>query len=896
MSLVAGTKLGPYEITAPLGAGGMGEVYRARDPRLGRDVAIKVLPLALTANAESRARFEREARTISSLNHPHICTLHDIGREGDTDYLVMELIEGETLAARLARGPLAPPDVLKFGAQIADALDRAHRAGVIHRDLKPGNVMVTKSGAKLMDFGLARATGLAATPASASGATMAPSPTIAGPLTAEGSVVGTFQYMAPEQLEGREADARSDLWALGCLLYEMATGKRAFDGATQASVISAIMRDMPRPMVELVPMSPPALDRLVGALLAKDPDERVQTAHDAKLQLQWAAQPGTSVASGAMPTPDGVGRRGERSLLLAAVSFALALLVAVAWFLPLGRSFGRDATRARLTVQAPPGVLLADNANASALSPDGRMIVFVGFDSSGTSRLWVRALDELEPRLLPGTDHALQAFWSPDSRWLGFFANGKMRKVPIAGGQVEVLADAPDPRGAAWGEMGTIVFAPSATGGFSTVSADGGAVSPLLAPDSTRKETSLRFPMLLPDGKRFLFVALPRRNGEFDVYLGEFGSTSRRLVTRAAAAPIYAAPGFLVTAHGARLTADPFDARTGKVTGKSIPLAAAPVGYNIDGAAVASASRNGTLAYSSFSLRNTGLVWLDRAGREVGQIPVATGCWITPLISPDGRHAIVSRILSNYELDLWRVDLETGEASRMTFAPAHVQGLIAWAPDGNRFVMNYIPQGAGDLYIQSTDGGEPTMLYESPILFKNPASWSPDGKFVVFYQPGARTGWDVWAVPTEGKHEPIPIVNTPANEVGGWISRDGRWVAFGSDGSGPGELYVQAFPGPSVRTRISGSTVGGGAGPCWWSRDGREFLFAAGTSIRVATIEPGPIFRIGPSRVLFEAGEGFAGLCPTPDHDRFLAARVDGSYAPAAIVVDLNWMSGARKP
>ena len=356
MPLAPGTRLGPYEILAPLGAGGMGEVFRARDTRLGRDVAVKVLPQHLSANPEVRARFEREAKTVSSLNHPHICTLHDVGREGDTDYLVMELIEGETLAQRLAKGALPGPEVLKLGVQIADALDRAHRAGVVHRDLKPGNVMLTKSGAKLMDFGLARATGLAGD-RGGSGATMAAmtqSPTMGAPLTAEGTIVGTFQYMSPEQLEGREADTRSDLWALGCVLYEMATGRRAFDGATQASLISAIMRDAPRPLAELAPMSPPALERLVGALLAKDPDDRVQTAHDVRLQLQWAGDASSSsshpIAGGAVAAQRG--RRPGVSLpwIVASATFVLGL---ASWLLPRSPGTG-SAERARLTVPGPP--------------------------------------------------------------------------------------------------------------------------------------------------------------------------------------------------------------------------------------------------------------------------------------------------------------------------------------------------------------------------------------------------------------------------------------------------------------------------------------------------------------------------------------------------------------
>jgi len=501
MPLTPSTRLGPYEIVAPLGAGGMGEVYRARDTRLGRDVAIKVLPQHLSANAEVRARFEREARTISSLNHPHICTLHDVGREGETDYLVMELVEGETLADRLKRGPLPVMEVVRFGVEIADALHRAHRAGVIHRDLKPGNIMIAKSGAKLMDFGLARATGLVG-PASGSGmnvAALSQSPTVAQPLTTEGSIVGTFQYMAPEQLEGRETDARSDLWALGCVLYEMATGRRAFDGATQASLISAIMRDSPRPMAELAPMSPPALDRLVGALLAKDPDDRVQTAHDVKLQLQWAgdgsstsSQPG---ASGAVIAPRA--RRGKVTLAWGVAGAALVLALA-SWLLPRAPGTG-GALRARLTVPGPPGAKLLSYAESMAISRDGRTLAFIASDSAGTAKLWLRPLDGLDARQLPGTDRASQPFWSPDGRSLGFFADTKLKTIRIDTGRIEALGDAPDPRGGTWGSRGSIVFAPIAMGSLYSVPSDGGAITEVLRPDTTRGETALRYPQFLPD-------------------------------------------------------------------------------------------------------------------------------------------------------------------------------------------------------------------------------------------------------------------------------------------------------------------------------------------------------------------------------------------------------------
>jgi len=900
MPLTPGTRLGPYEVSAPIGAGGMGEVYRAKDTRLGRDVAVKVLPQHLSSSVEVRARFEREARTISSLNHPHICTLHDVGREGETDYLVMELVEGETLAERLTRGRLPVAEVLRIGAQIADALDRAHRAGVVHRDLKPGNVMLTRSGAKLMDFGLARPTGLAGPSGSGLSRAVSQSPTMAQPLTAEGTIVGTFQYMSPEQLDGKESDARSDLWALGCVLYEMATGKRPFQGATQASLISAIMRDTPRPMTTLDPMSPPALERLVGALLAKDPDERIQTAHDAKLQLEWAAEPGSSSMSSAVVAGDGTLRRTRRDGAVvawgvAAVSLAAAVAI---WFLAPGRGARESGGRLRLTIQAPPGNTVSGASTASALSPDGRTLAVVATDAEGTGRLWLRHLGDLTTRRLDGTEHADQPFWSPDSRWIAFFAEGKLKKIALSGGTPEVLCDAPDPRGGAWGARDVIVFAPIAAGSLFSVAADGGAVTEIVRPDSLRKETALRCPEFLPDGRQFLFVSLPARNGEYDVHVGQIGSHERRQILSAGAAPVYTDPGYLITTHGARLTAQRFDARTATPSGKPMALGEAPLPLSHTGGKAVSASHNGVLAYWSGSLSNTQLQWLDRTGRVQGVLPLPSGRWEQIAISPDGSRAVVSRSSTSTETDLWLVDLVTGQPSRFVFRPTSSAGAPVWSPDGSRVAFSDDPKGRFDIFVKPVNGGETELLYESDVLFKNLYSWSPDGKFLAFEQPDPKTGWDAWVLPLDVDREPVPVVKTPANEGRGWFSPDGRWIVYSSDESGRPELHVQAFPEPSGRVPLDGSATSGtdGAGPCWWSRDGREILFRARLSLRVVAVEPGQAFRAGPARELFQLPEDVVGMCPTPDLTRLLVSvPVQGTAAPA-LVIDMNWVSELGGP
>ena len=490
-------------------------MYRARDTRLGREVAIKVLPLSLTNNTEVRARFEREARTVSGLNHPNICVLHDVGREGDTDFLVMELVVGETLAQRLARGALPLRDVLHIGAQIADALDRAHRAGVTHRDLKPGNIMLARSGAKLMDFGLARSTGLAGSSGSLGSAAFTHSPTMAAPLTAEGTILGTFQYMSPEQLEVGEADARSDIWALGCVLYEMATGHRAFEGKSQASLISAIMSGEPAPIAPLAPMAPPALERLVRQCLAKDAEERVQSAHDVKLQLAALADGGS--VSGAAALPGGTVVSRTVPLSSARIPWAIAAvatLAAVSALVLLLRGSGASREPLRTVIAAPAGTrmhLAGDDAGPPVLSPDGTKLVFTAIGQGGGARLWLRRMDELAARPLPGTEGGTFPFWSPDGRSIGFFTASRLKRIDLDGGAVLTLAPVSGARGGSWSKDGIILYAPGYLDGLSRIPASGGTPVVVTVLDTTRESTH-RWPQLLPDGKHFIYLGASHEN------------------------------------------------------------------------------------------------------------------------------------------------------------------------------------------------------------------------------------------------------------------------------------------------------------------------------------------------------------------------------------------------
>ena len=888
MTLQSGIRLGPYEVVAPLGAGGMGEVYRARDTRLGREVAIKVLPQHLASHTELRTRFEREAKTVSALNHPHICTLFDVGREGQTDYLVMELVDGETLAHRLGKGALPTQEVLRLGGQIADALDRAHRAGVVHRDLKPGNVMLTRTGAKLMDFGLARVGGTSSA-SDARAATIGASPTFAQPLTAEGALVGTFEYMAPEQLEGREADARSDLWALGCVLYEMASGRRAFIGNSQASLISSILRDTPPPIAQLMPLAPLSLERIVGGLLTKDPEERIQTAHDVKLQLTWLAQaqadePGANLPRAAV--------RSDRRLAWGLA--ALASLVAfAAWWRPMPERQARGAERFRLTIQPPSNVDAAQYTGATAISPDGKSLAFVASDSSGTARIWLRPLAELAARPITGSEGADQPFWSPDGRWLGFVAEGKLKKLPAAGGIAEILADAPDARGASWGSTGEILFAPIATGPIHCVSEDGGEIRVVAQPDSARQETALRFPQFLADGERFLYVSLPRREALYDVHLASLRTSEHRVIMRASAAPIFVAPDYLITAQRTRLVAHRIDLDSGELVGKAITLGEASTGAPHDGMHVATASTNGLLAYWSPQNSNTELVWFDRNGRRLGKVELPAGNWGRAVIAPDGRHAIVTRMTTAAERDLWLADLETGSCTRFTQTPPWLADSATWSPDGRRVAYVGDTAGPADLWLKSVDGGEPELLHHSQVLFKNSYSWTANGDFLAFEQPDPLSGWDVWVLPVQGDRRPQVVARTRANEGGGWFSPDGRWIAYYSDESGRNEIYVQSFPEARGRSLVSGSATSGtvGTGPCWWSRDGRELMFRVGSTIKVASVQLGETLRIGASRKLFDLPSDVGEVHPTPDLQRLLATVSLAASTTPAIVIDLNWMA-----
>ena len=883
MPLTAGTRLGPYEVVSPLGSGGMGEVYRARDTRLGRDVAVKILHSDLTADAEVRNRFEREARTISGLNHPNICTLFDVGRQGDTAYLVMELVDGETLAQRLSAGPLPTAEVLRLGAQIADALERAHRAGVIHRDLKPGTVMLTRSGAKLMDFGLARP----ALVAGSHGGAMTQSPTIAQPLTAQGTIVGTFQDMAPELLAGREADARADLWALGFVLYEMATGKSAFDGKSQAHLIAAIMNQEPASMTNLAPMTPPALDQLVRALLAKDPEDRIQTAHDVRLQLQWIAEGGSR---GSVPAPVAARRRfRERTGWVVATAMFL-LAGGLAWQLLAHRPPAPSLKH--VTILPPENANIDEEESFTSISPDGKSIVFVATDSAGSTQLWRRDLAESRAHPLAGTDQAALPFWSPDSRFVGFFADGKLKKIDAEGRNVIPLCDAPDGRGGAWSSRGVIVFAPTSRGGLWKVPQAGGRAVQVMAPDTARGEAGLRFPCFLPDGNHFLYVSMSGVDS-IATRLASLDGSKTRWLLNGDGGTLYAAPGYLLFGRNASLMAQPFDPSSGRLRGDPQVLGLAPGVTTFAGSPIASVSQNGIIAQRHRTLPTFVPTWLDRAGHHLGDVPMVPGFFFGASLSPDEKHIATIHVPEGGGGDVWTVDLESGRSNRLTDLPSAENPI--WSPDGKSIAFSALTGKARNIYLLPAGGGEPEVYVAATHPFLDAFGWTPDGSYFIFRDLDSQTGEDIWAVHETGDRKPYPLLHSRWHELDAQLSPDGRWISYRSNESGRAELYIASFPALDTRARVS--TDGAGSGPRsesgrgHWRKDGREIVWIGsdGLTVMSASVETAGGLRVGTPHRLCTLPQGGVSFTATSDLQRFLILEPRNTKEGSSIQLILDW-------
>jgi serine/threonine protein kinase/Tol biopolymer transport system component len=879
--LPAGSKLGAYEVVAQIGAGGMGEVYRARDTRLNRDVAIKVLPSHLADRPELRERFEREARTIASLNHPHICTLHDIGHQDGTDFLVMEHLEGETLAQRLLKGPLALDQVLQYAIEIADALDKAHRKGITHRDLKPGNIMLTKSGTKLLDFGLAK---LKQEP-TASISQLSTQET----LTEQGTILGTYPYMAPEQVEGKtdQIDARTDIFAFGALVYEMATGKKAFEGKTSASVMAKILEVDPPPMSSLQPMTPPALDRVVKTCLAKDPGQRWQTATDLCRELQWIAEGGSQIS--AMPAGPAKGFRaiGRRPFVLALGTSLLAAVIAsfATWNLKPAPS---PPTRpvSRYTITLPPGEQLGGmDFSSVAISPDGSELAYLA-TRGNVRQVYVRPMDSLDARALPDTEGAADPFFSPDGQWLGFFAGGKLKKVSVNGGAAITLCNAGIALGASWGRQGTIVF--GTVGPLMQVSDAGGA--PQALTHLEKEETDHLWPEFLPGDKAVLFMAGPP--ARVAVYSLETGET--RDLIQGATSPHYLPSGHLVYAQADTLMVVPFDARHLTVTGPAVPVVEGVLVSQFYPAAHYSTSGTGSVVYLSGGVESARrkLVWVDRKGTE-RPLTAPERAYRYPRLSPDGQRVAVT--IEESESHIWIHDLRRDTLTRWTFSGTGNR-TGAWTPNGKRIAFRSNKEGAPNIYWQRADGSGGLERLTTSNFSQTPNSWAPDGQALAFSQTSPATGIDIWVL-RMGDHKARPFLQTPFTETAPAFSPDGHWLVYASDESGRYEIYVQPYPGPGGKWQIS---TEGGTEPLW-NRNGKELFYRSGDKMMVVDVSTERSFSVGKPRMLFEGQ-----YTPTPatlpdyavsaDGQRFLMLKAaDQTQGPTQINVVLNWTEELKR-
>jgi eukaryotic-like serine/threonine-protein kinase len=886
VTLSTGTRLGPYEILAPLGAGGMGEVYRARDTRLERTVAVKVLPDRLSSSPEIRQRFEREAKTISALSHPHICALYDVGNQDGVEYLVMEFLEGETLADRLAKGPLPLEPTLRYGAEIADALDKAHRQGIVHRDLKPGNVMLTKSGVKLLDFGLAKVMAPAAPQSS-----LTALPTQQG-LTQEGTILGTFQYMAPEQLEGKEADGRTDIFAFGAVLYEMATGRTAFTGASRASLISSIMTSDPPAISTVEPMTPPLLDHIVQRCLAKSPDDRWQSASDVSGELRWLA----SAPSGGGQDVS-VRSRSGRAVAIVALLFFAAFLAAFA--LPRLRSGVSHPQAVRFLIAPPAGVLFTHDVVATnmAISPDGRHLAFVA-SSQGRRQIWLRDLDAVSARPLEGTEGGSSPFWSPDSRSLGFFADRKLKRLAISGGAPQAIAEAVNGGNACWGPDETILFVDnSGQRGILRVPAGGGAVAEVTPLDKKRGDFWQGWPSFLPDGRHFLYSVWFGYKGSIRLGSLEQGDLGELLPIPSRA--LFASEGYLLYVSEGALLARPFDPKGLRLSGNPLTVAGRVPYFALTGGADFSVSQTGALAFVEGEPQGR-MAWFDRGGREVGTVGVPRNLEMLS-ISPDGRRVAVGVADSKAgSTHLWIEDLGGQPPLRFTYS-AGAEFAPIWSPDGRQIVFAQDP-GNGSVRLRlkkvgDTGGGE-DLVALTPAGFQIPHDWSSDGRFIVYTDDDPKTHNDIWILPMGGDRKPIPFLRTSFEESDARMSPDGHSIAYVSDESGRSEVYVASFPTGAGRRRVS---VEGGSQPRW-RRDGRELFFlAADARLMAVPVRVGEPMDLGAPVPLFRSPTTASNRSElalwndydvSPDGQRFLI-RVDLiSRDTMPMTVALGWAAG----
>jgi serine/threonine protein kinase/Tol biopolymer transport system component len=894
MGLRTGTQLGPYEILSAIGAGGMGEVYRARDTRLNRDVALKILPEIFAADPDRMARFEREARVLAALNHPHIAAIYGLEESGSTRALVMELLEGPTLADRTAVGAIPLDEALPIAKQIAEALEYAHDRGVIHRDLKPSNIKVTTDGnVKVLDFGLAKALQdepMAADPRD--------SPTLSMAATMPGVILGTAAYMSPEQAKGKPVDRRADIWAFGVVLFEMLTGKPLYSGDTVAETLASIIKEDPR-LDRLPSGTPPTIGNLLRRCLEKDPRQRLRDIGEARIVIE-------DVLSGTAPAEPVAPLRHRPFVWIAIAAVLFLTTVVLASVLIYDYRSPVESAAVRFFVSAPDKTSFESGVNpgiagftGGSISPNGRRLAFTAKDESGKVMLWVRSLDTLAAQPLPGTEGAGLPFWSPDTRSIGFFAQGKLKKINVEGGPPQTLCDAPNGRGGSWNRDGVIVFAPNNTSPLNRVPSAGGEVVAVTKVMS--QQTGHRFPSFLPDGKNFLYFAAP----SVGVFIGSLDSVDGQRLLAADSPAVYAPPGYVLFIRQGTLLAQPFDAKKLHLNGEPVPIAE-QVASDGPGEAF-SVSENGALAYrTGAGTANLHLMWVDRNGKLIESIGVPGG-YLGPDLSPDGKRVAVHRHESTGG-DIWLVEASGGKTSRLTFDASQENASPIWSPDGSRIAFGSRRNGKWGIYQKLSNGtGNEELLVESELV-KTPISWSPDGKFILYMVIDPKTGSDGWALPLTGDRKPFPILQTPFNEGHPQISPDGKWIAYSSNETGRSEIYIQSFPPGAGKWQISSN----GGSFARWRRDGKELFYmdspfsgkmvsveinASGSTV-VASV-PRPLFDSGYLNLGFGHTGNWNTYAVSADGQRFLIPRPEanltGALTNIPITVVLNWISGLKK-
>jgi serine/threonine-protein kinase len=892
MGLTSGTRVGSYEVRALIGAGGMGEVYRAHDTRLNRDVALKVLPEVFARDSARMARFEREAKLLASLNHPNIAAIYGLEESGPIRALVMELVEGPTLAERIAAGAIPLNETLPIARQVADAVEYAHDNNVIHRDLKPANIKVKEDGmVKVLDFGLAKA--LSDEPTEAD---MSNSPTLSMAATRQGVILGTAAYMSPEQAKGKRADRRADIWAFGVVLYEMLTGKPLYKGETVSETMAAVM--MKEPSLEAVPAkTPPAIRKLLRRCLDKDARQRLRDMGEARIVIQDVLSGAASIEPVAAQDVRALGRR---ALLLGASCVVAASVVTglAVWRL---RPVPLPQPVSRLEISLPPNErLTGTNGTMLALSPDGAQLAYV---AGAQQRIYLRALDSLETRPLAGTEGALSPFFSPDGQWIGFFAAGKLKRVSVSGGAVLTLCDAPNARGGAWGANDMVVFAPITNAGLSQVSAAGG--QPQVLTELKEGELSHRWPQFLPDGKSILYaIGIGTSYDDAHIAAYRLDGGEQRTLIRGGTYPRYVPTGHLVYYRAGTVMAAPFDESRLEVLGTPAPaLEGVMGGSGGNGAGQFSFSGLGSLVYVPGGPQagsDLTMVWVDHKG-AAQPLPAPPHAYRNPRLSPDGRQVALD-IAEAGKLDIWIYDLMRDILTRLTFEG--LNDFAAWTPDGKRVAYRTQRAGSWNIFWKAADNSGAEERLTTSQLSTSPQSFLPDGRSVVYAQQDPKTGWDLGVLPLEGERKPQPFLQTSFNERGPQVSPDGRWVAYSSDESGRYEVYVRPFPGPGGRWQIS---TDGGA-EVTWSRRGNELFYRTGgqrEKMMAMEIQTQPSFVPGRPRLLFEGpyasnvgpGGSQANYSPAPDGQRFLMLKATEQQETALtqINVVLNWFEELKR-